>query len=307
MGEATGVFFYVFCGLASLASFTINQESPLGTPFFGNLLQVGLAFAVGIAFAIITCASVSGGHFNPAITICLALWQGFPWKKVPHYIFSQIFGGFMAALMITGMWWPEISALRAQNMAEHGTAVFNGGAASILVTIPNPNQTNQGFLFFQEFFVDSLIGIVVWTCLDPANPFLQPVAVPWTIGLAYGVMAWGFGANSISTNLARDIGPRIVATIFFGREAFAVDNGYAWISILVNIPATIFATGYYEFLMRDSIVNISKGHAEHEEGDEGLVRHLSYAGTLPLEDMEDAEKVGQEHQEGIGRRLTWAR
>ena len=53
------------------------------------------------------------------------------------------------------------------------------------------------------------------------------------------------------------------------------DNGYPWISVLVNVPATIFATGYYEFLMRDSLQKIQAGHAEHEEGEEGLQRHLT--------------------------------
>ena len=88
-------------------------------------------------------------------------------------------------------------------------------------------------------------------------------------------MIWGFAANTISTNLARDLGTRIVAAIFFGREAFTFDNGYPWISILVNIPATIFATGYYEFLIRDSLQKIGKGHAQHEHGIEGLKKHLS--------------------------------
>jgi hypothetical protein len=88
-------------------------------------------------------------------------------------------------------------------------------------------------------------------------------------------MVWGFAANTISTNLARDLGTRIVSAIFFGGEVFRYDNGYAWISILVNIPATIFATGYYEFLMRDSLQKIHGGHAEHEDGEEGLQRHLT--------------------------------
>ena len=44
---------------------------------------------------------------------------------------------------------------------------------------------------------------------------------------------------------------------------------------MVNVPATIFATGYYEFLMRDSLQKIQGGHAEHEAGDEGLSKHLS--------------------------------
>lgn len=87
-------------------------------------------------------------------------------------------------------------------------------------------------------------------------------------------MIIGFAANSISTNTARDLGTRIVAAMFFGKEAFTYQN-YAWISILVNIPATIFATGYYEFLMRDSLQKIGGGHAQHEDGEDGLVRHLT--------------------------------
>jgi hypothetical protein len=105
--------------------------------------------------------------------------------------------------------------------------------------------------------------------------------VPFTIGLAYAAMIFGFATNSISTNLARDLGTRMVAAIFYGREAFTFGNGYSWISILVNIPATIFATGYYEFLMRDSLQKIQKGHASHEDGEEGLVRHLTKVSNLP--------------------------
>ena len=176
-----------------------------------------------------------------------------------------------------GCYWPEIQAAKAIDLQLFGTTTFNGGVASILCTFPNPNQTNEGFLFFQEFFVDSFIGLVIWTCLDPANPFVTPVSIPFTIGLAYGVMVWGFGGNSISTNLARDLGTRIVAAIFFGKGAFPK---YTWISVLVNIPATIFATGYYELLMRDSLKKISKGHAEHRDGDEGLARHLTNVGAM---------------------------
>ena len=103
---------------------------------------------------------MSGGHFNPAITISFAVWQGFPWRKVPHYILSQIFGAFIAGLVLMGCYWPEMHALEAATVAKYGTAVLNGGPASVLCVFPNPNQTNQGFLFFQEFFVDAFIGIV---------------------------------------------------------------------------------------------------------------------------------------------------
>ncbi|KAI5194891.1 aquaporin-like protein [Aureobasidium subglaciale] len=273
MAEATGVFFYVYPGIAATASFFLNETNPA----FGSLLQVGLAFGFGIAFAIITCGSTSGGHFNPAMTICFATWQGFPWKKVPYYIFAQIFGSFMAGLFVYGQYHQQIAAYAAETIAAGKGTVFNGGPASIFCSFPGETQT-LGYLFMIEFFVDSYIGIVLWACLDPANPFISPASAPWAVGLVYSVMVWGFADITVSTNMARDLGTRMVAAIFFGREAFTYHN-YSWISILVNIPATLFATAYYEMLMRDSLQKIGKGAAFHEDGEEGLNLHLTKSGV----------------------------
>jgi glycerol uptake facilitator-like aquaporin len=90
----------------------------------------------------------------------------------------------MAALVLTGMYWPELQIAKAADIAAHGTTVYNGGVSSIYCTIPNPGQTNQGYIFLQEFFVDSYIGVVIWACLDPANPFVTPTSVPFVIGMA---------------------------------------------------------------------------------------------------------------------------
>lgn len=98
---------------------------------------------------------------------------------------------------------------------------------------------------------------MIWAVLDPANPFIAPQSAPFVIGLAYANMIWGFANVTISTNLARDLGTRMVAAIFFGGDAF---NRYAPIAILVNIPATIFATAVYEIIQRDSFAIIAKGH-----------------------------------------------
>ncbi|KAL1310776.1 hypothetical protein AAFC00_001023 [Neodothiora populina] len=271
--EATGVFFYVYPGIAATASFFLNKTDAA----FGSLLQVAFAYSFGIAFAIITCAATSGGHFNPAVTIYFAIWQGFPLKKVPYYIFAQIFGSFMAGLIVYGQYHQQISAYVATLKAEGTTSmVFNGGPASIFASFPNPYQS-LGYLFVIEFFVDSYIGVVIWAVLDPANPFVAPAGAPFAIGLSYGAMIMGFADITISTNLARDLGCRCVAAIFFGGEAFSYKN-YSWIGILVNVPATIFATTYYEILMRDSLQKISKGGAVHEGGEEGLSLHLTKSG-----------------------------
>ncbi|KAL3421449.1 MIP family channel protein [Phlyctema vagabunda] len=271
--EAIGVFMFVYPGVASAASLFLNETNPV----FGSLFQIGWAYAIGIAFAIITCGATSGGHFNPAVTICLAIWTGFPWKKVPHYIFAQVFGGFIAGLVVVGSYWPQLSALAADYEAQGLVLNSLGGPGGVLCSFPGATQTNYGYLFMIEFFVDSFIGMVIWSVLDPANPFITPAAAPFVIGLAYAIMIWGFADVSIATNLARDLGPRIVAAMFYGGDAF---SSYAPIAVLVNIPATIFATCVYEAVQRDSFAIIAKGHNRHEGGNDGLVLHLTKTGCM---------------------------
>lgn len=112
---------------------------------------------MGIAFAIITCGPTSGGHFNPAFTLCFAFWQGFPWRKVPYYIFSQIFGAFMAGLVVMVLYHEQIAAFTTRSIAQGKGTVYNGGPASILCTFPAEDQNNLGYLLMIEFFVDSFV------------------------------------------------------------------------------------------------------------------------------------------------------
>lgn len=190
-----------------------------------------------------------------------------------------------------GMYWPEIQAMKAAFIAEGKPLVANGAPASILCSFPNPDQTNLGYVVLTEFMVDAFIAIVIWACIDPANPFVSPAGAPFAIGLAYGAMVWGFADITISTNLARDLGTRIVAAIFFGKEAFNY-MGYTPIAVLVNIPATMFATAYYELLLRDSLTGIEKGHAVHEDGEEALERHITRTTSVVEPRVVEAEYRG---------------
>lgn len=79
-------------------------------------------------------------------------------------------------------------------------------------------------------------------------------------------MVWGFGSLTLSTNLAKDLGPRMVAAIFFGQEAFT-HKGYAPIGMFVSISATLLTTAYYEFWMRDSYLTLRGGHASFDDGE----------------------------------------
>lgn len=260
MAEATGVFFYVYAGVSAQTAFYVTGQEPQ----YSSILAVAIAYALGIAFAIITSASTSGGHFNPAVTIGLAIFQGFPIRKVPRYIFAQILGAFIASAIIYGQFYQQLTAVGELTASKGIPAVSFAGPASAFVPLPQPTQ-GIGYVFLIEFFVDSFIGFVIASVvLDPANPFISPSVAPFALGLTYASMIIGFGTMTISTNLARDLGPRMFAAIIWGREVFTFEN-YSGISILVNIPATLMSFAYYHFVFLDSTSLISAGHATHPD------------------------------------------
>lgn len=289
LAEATGVFFFVFTGLASVAAYILHADAEQGAAVFGSHFQTGCAFGLGVAFAVISCAPVSGGHFNPAVTVAMAFWRGFPWWKVPLYILSQVVGSFVGGLVVMGAFWPQIRDLNAKFVAEGKPLIGAGAPASILCAFPGPSQADMGYVLLMEMVVCVFIGLVIWATLDPANPFIRPACIPLVLGAAYASMIWALGSLALSTNLARDLGTRVVATMFYGAEAFTY-RGYAPIAMLVNIPATLLATAFYEAVMRDSLAVIGKGEAVYAEGDVMLYGRLRRMGLM---DEEKAVNVGE--------------
>ncbi|BFZ56360.1 hypothetical protein PYCC9005_003406 [Savitreella phatthalungensis] len=263
LAEAFGVFFYVFPGIAAVAAqvTAIYEEALIKNsppaPVIGSITNVAFGFGFGIAFAIICFAPTSGGQFNPAITIAFTIFQGFPVRKAIRYIFAQITGAFVAGLFVYGMYRQSFQLIMEAGVPKRDLI-------QVFCAFPLEYQT-AGYLFLIEFFVDSFIAFVIWSVLDPANPFIAPFCAPWVIGLAYTSMIFGFGAMTISTNLARDLGTRMVAAAFLGTEAFTYKS-YSAISILVNIPASLFAITIYEFVFRDTFVAIKDGHLSHPHG-----------------------------------------
>ena len=89
--EVLGTFWLVFggCGSAVLAAKSSPRRparSSLGIGFLGVALAFGLT-VLTMAYAV---GHVSGGHFNPAVTIGLAVGGRFAWRDVPPYIVTQV-------------------------------------------------------------------------------------------------------------------------------------------------------------------------------------------------------------------------
>jgi aquaporin Z len=84
--EAMGTFWLVLagCGTAVLAG---DEVGFVGVALAFGLSVLTMAYAVG---------HVSGGHFNPAVTVGLAVGGRFPWRDVPAYVITQVVAGSAA-------------------------------------------------------------------------------------------------------------------------------------------------------------------------------------------------------------------
>lgn len=141
LAEFFGTFWLVFggCGSAVLAA-TFPE---LGIGFVGVALAFGLT-VLTMAFAV---GHISGGHFNPAVT--LGLWVGnrFPAKDVIGYIIAQIFGGIIAAailyLVASGKADFDVSA---SGFASNGYGEHSPGGFSMLSGIVIEIVLTCGFL-----------------------------------------------------------------------------------------------------------------------------------------------------------------
>jgi aquaporin Z len=92
--EAFGTFWLVFggCGSAVLAA----GFPDLGIGFVGVSLAFGLT-VLTMAYAV---GHISGGHFNPAVSLGLAVGGRFAWSEMPLYWVAQLVGGLLAAVLL---------------------------------------------------------------------------------------------------------------------------------------------------------------------------------------------------------------
>ena len=119
-----------------------------------------------------TAGGISGGHINPAVTISLALFRGFPWKKVPGYILAQILGSMTAAGINYIIYRGAISIY--EGGASIRTVSGPTATASLFSTYPQTYVSNAT-AFFQEFLNSAILLIVVLAISD-ANNASPPVS-----------------------------------------------------------------------------------------------------------------------------------
>ncbi|KAK0475625.1 major intrinsic protein superfamily membrane channel protein [Armillaria luteobubalina] len=220
---------------------------------------------VSIALGAWVSGGVSGGHINPAITLAFATWRGFPWKKVPVYILSQLLGGIVGAGIVYANYFHAI------DIVEGGRGVRTLLTAGNFGTIPLDYMTNVS-CFFSEFLGTAILVLVLLAVLDSRNGAPPSGLVPLVLFVTFlGITASLGMETSFAINPARDLGPRLLTSMVgYGKAVYTFRNHYwIWCPIIAPILGAQVAAMFYDVFIyqgHESIVNRRIGRTGRHSG-----------------------------------------
>ena len=267
LAEMVGTFVLVFfgCGAVHAAVLTGAQS---------GLWQVAIVWGVAIMLAIYAIGSVSGGHLNPAMTLALAVHRRFPWRKVVHYICSQIAGAMFAAAALYVLFSPHLAALEKLKGVTRGQPGSEMTAMCYGEYYPAPGSLgsgterysperhaelkakgSEGQAFLAEFLGTAILAFVIFAVTDDRNSGRPatgqaPIFIGLTVSVLISVLA---PLTQACFNPARDFGPRLFAYFAgWGKVALPgfADTGWMTVYIAAPICGAIVGGAFYDFAVR---------------------------------------------------------
>lgn len=243
ISEAIAVLIIIAFGDSAAAMYFLYNPSPYQHAYFG----VCFAWGLGVAIAIYVTGSITGTHANPAVTLALALYRKFSWKKVVPYCVAQVVGGFLGAILVYILFSPVINHFNAVN---HLTRAA-GGAAGVFFTHPGLAVTPlHGFS--DEIILTGFLLFGIFAITEEYNE-MAPMAN--SSALIIGLLVAAIGASmgyleAWAINPARDFGPRLFC-FFAGWGAAAIPSpgNYWWVPIAGPLIGGALGAGAYQVLI----------------------------------------------------------
>jgi len=243
ISEAVAVFIIIAFGDSVAAMYTLYNPSPYQSAYWGVCIAWGLA----VTIAIYTTASVSGCHANPAVTLALAIYRKFSWKKVVPYCIAQTLGGFAGAGVVYALYVPIIDHFNLTNHLTRAT----GGASGIFFTHPGlaitPVHAFSDEIILTAFLIFGIFAVTEQYNEQAPGPNFGAVI----IGLIVAVIGASMGyLEAWALNPARDFGPRLFC--FFtgwGSSALPSPYNYWWVPIAAPLVGGVIGGGAYQLLI----------------------------------------------------------
>jgi glycerol uptake facilitator protein len=239
LAEFLGTLVLIALGDGVVAMVSLFGGGVPGEVVKGGYTNITLGWGLAVLMGICVAGRVSGAHLNPAVTLTLAVFRGFPWNKVLPYTLAQVAGAFTGAALVYANYLP---AFRAFDPDLSKTA-------SVLTTFPAFPEVWAFGLLDQVVGTAILVGLI-FAITDPANQPVPPGLQPLVIGLvvvAIGV-SWG-GMHGYAINPARDLGPRLF-TLAAGFQNTGFGSHAWWVPIVGPLLGGLVGALVYDGLIR---------------------------------------------------------
>ncbi len=253
IAEFLGTFIVILFGVGVVAQVVAGE--------IGGHDSIAWSWGLGVTMGIYVAARISGAHLNPAVSIALAVFSGFSWKKVAPYVLAQIAGAFVAALLVRWNYTEVIAKV------DPGHTIKTQGIFSTLPGNGTLPVSDLGAL--RDQIIGTMILVfVIFALTDLRNSSPLANLAPVVIGLlvvAIG-MAWGTDAG-YAINPARDFGPRLAAFVTGYGGTFRDQYGdlYFWVPIVGPIVGGVIGGALYVYLIKPYLPAASDV-PEHVEG-----------------------------------------
>ena len=188
VAEFVGAFTLVFIGVGAVIS----------TQAGGALVTVALAHGLAIGTMVSAVGHISGGHFNPAITIAAWITQRIRLPDAISYIVVQLLGATAGAALIR-----LAIPRRIWEVVQLGVPIVASGPGGRVIS------TGQAVLF-EGVLTFFLVWVVYATAFDPEGSFGKIAGLAIGFAIAMDIMMGG-PFTGAAMNPARSFGPALVA------------------------------------------------------------------------------------------------
>src|ERR1700676_2498358 len=100
VAEFLGTFVLIALGNGVVAMVVLFGKGAPGEVVMGGYTNITLGWGLAVFLGICVAGKVSGAHLNPAVTLTLAVFRDFPWRKVLPYCAAQVAGAFAGAALV---------------------------------------------------------------------------------------------------------------------------------------------------------------------------------------------------------------
>jgi aquaporin Z len=219
--EFFGTFWLVLGGCGSAVLAASFPEVGIG------LVGVSLAFGLTVLTMAYAVGHISGGHFNPAVSVGLAAAGRFSWSELPGYVIAQCAGAIVAALVLYLIATGKADAAGVGGFASNGYGEHSPGKYSLIAALITEVVMTAGFL----------VVILGATHKNAAAGF-APIAIGLALTLIHLV---SIPVTNTSVNPARSLGVAVFA------DGWAVQQ--LWLFILAPLAGAAIGAYIHTLLL----------------------------------------------------------